>query len=66
MGNIKEAILYLERYHKIKVEKIENGYRIINAQGVAMKVTEQAVINYANSLKKPPKIFSLVPPYISI
>ena len=61
MGNIKEAITYLERYHEIKTEKTESGYRIINPQGVAMKVTEQAIINYANNLKRPPKIVSIIP-----
>lgn len=57
--DIYKAIKYLDK-HKITAEKNGSDYIITNPQNVALRVTEQAVIDYALNLRNPPKIKSLV------
>jgi len=49
-SNIDSDILYLKS-HGIEVYRIDNDYKITNAQGVSLKVTETAIINYVKQLK---------------
>ena len=48
--NIDNEILYLKS-HGIQVFPIDNDYKITNTQGVSLKVTETAIINYVKQLK---------------
>ena len=48
--NIDNEILYLKS-HGIEVCPINNDYKITNAQGVSLKVTETAIIDYVKQLK---------------
>jgi len=49
-SNIDNDILYLKS-HGIEVCSIDDDYKITNAQGVSLKVTEAAIINYVKQLK---------------
>jgi len=48
--NIDNEILYL-KLHGIEVYPINNDYKITNAQGVSLKVTGTAIIDYVKQLK---------------
>jgi len=48
--NIDSDILYLKS-HWIEVYPIDNDYKITNAQGVSLKVTETAIVDYVKQLK---------------
>ena len=63
--DLQEAIKYLKS-HEITVEQKDGIYSITNAQGVSMKCTENAIINYAMHLKNPPKIRSLVGEFLRL
>jgi len=56
--NIESEISYLKT-HGIKVDLCGENYNITNAQGVSLKVTPEAIINYVKQLKYDDKYQSI-------